>query len=179
MIVVYHFFRAAASLVAHPGDLAALARGESDIVAQRRAEMNAVVQFALRTLRDNSPVGSGRDPHAGQYRDSHTLFINGDDVKDLSSWQQGDEIEISNPVPYARILEIGDSRHRLPHHTYELTEQALQQKYGDVVRVELNYMPIRFASRSSPAGRGSGRRRRAAGGDRLERQPALIIKGLD
>jgi hypothetical protein len=179
MIVVYHFFRAAASLVAHPGDLAALARGESDIVAQRRAEMNAVVQFALRTLRDNSPVGSGRDPHAGQYRDSHTLFINGDDVKDLSSWQPGDEIEISNPVPYARILEIGDSRHRLPHHTYELTEQALQRKYRRYRshRAQLYADPVRVAQL---AGRSRQRSRRpppaaiAWNASRL-----LIIKGLD
>lgn len=173
MIIVYHFFRAALSVATHPGEFGRLVRGESDIVAQRRNEMNEVVQFALKTLRENSPVGSGRDPHPGLYRDSHTLFINGDDVKDLSSWQPGDEIEISNSVPYARILEVGDSRHRIPHHTYELTEQAVQRKYGDIVRVEFTYMPIRFAQSGGPV----SRRRRGA--NRLDRQPTLIIKGLD
>jgi hypothetical protein len=171
MIVVYNFFRVAS----HPeaavrAGLAGL-RGESDIIVQRRAEMTGVVQFALQSLRANSPVGSEHDPHPGQYRDSHTIFINGNDVKDLSSWQPGEEIEISNPVPYAKILEIGDHRHRVPHHTYELAEQALQRKHGDIVLVELNYMPIRFAGAAA-----RGRRRGSAG---LDRQPALIIKSLN
>jgi hypothetical protein len=137
MIIVYQFFRAGLALVTNPRDALAAIRESTDPTAQRRAEMNEVVQFALQTLKDNSPVGSGRDPHPGLYRDSHTLFINGDDVADLSSWQPGDEVEISNPVPYEKILELGDFKVRVPHHTYELTRTGAAAKYGDIVRIEL------------------------------------------
>lgn len=186
MIVVFQFFRAAAAIATHPGDLFAAASSERDMVAKRREEMNEIVQFGLAHLRDNSPVGSGRDPHAGLYRDSHTLFVNGNDVKDLSAWLPGQEIEISNPVPYARLLEVGDDKVRVPHNTYELAAQALQAKYGEVARIEFNYLPVRFGGirtwSRSVRGRALGARLRrgnpALRAGWLVRQPALTIRSL-
>jgi hypothetical protein len=179
VIVVFHFFRAAAAVAAHPG--AAFGVSSTDVVAERRKEMNAVVQFALSELRRHSPVGSGRDPHPGLYRDSHTIFLNGNDVADLSTWKPGDVIHISNPVPYARIIEMGDTAARVPHHVYQLAEQATQHKYGDIANIEFNFMPIGFGGvqQSEFTKQFGGRtRRRSRGPDWLIRQPALIIRDL-
>jgi hypothetical protein len=71
-----------------------------------------VVQFALATLRDLSPVGKGSDPHPGLYRDSHKLFKNGYPIGNLLTWKIGDEVSISNFVDYSRILEVGDGQFR-------------------------------------------------------------------
>jgi hypothetical protein len=178
MIVVFQFFRAGLAVATHPGEALQALREAGDATAQRRAEMNEVVQFALQTLKDNSPKGSGKDPHPGLYRDNHTLFVNGNDVSDLSSWNPGDAIEISNPEPYARILELGDGKLRVPHHTYELTEQALQSKYGDIARIELAYLPVRIAvSASSKTGRRIHTRSIHESGW-LAQQPTITIKGL-
>jgi hypothetical protein len=54
-----------------------------------------------------SPVGSSGDKHPGLYRDSHLVFIDGHVVKDVSGWQPGQQVNISNPVPYARKIEVG------------------------------------------------------------------------
>lgn len=183
MIVVFQFFRAAAAIATHPGQaFAGAGLSDKDVIAQRRNEMNAVVQFAMSELRRQSPVGSGRDPHSGLYRDSHTIFLNGNDVADLSSWKPGDVIHISNPVPYSRIIEVGGGA-RVPHHVYELAEQATQRKYGDIAKIELTYMPVKFGgvqqwSRFRGTFGRNLRQRRGRGPDWLVRQPTLIIRDL-
>lgn len=183
MIVVFHFFRAAAAIATHPGEvLGRVGVSDKDIIAQRRAEMNAVVKFAMSELRRHSPVGSGRDPHPGLYRDSHTIFVNGNDVADLSSWNPGDLIHISNPVPYSRMIEIGGGV-RVAHHVYDLAEQATQRKYGDIAKIEMNYMPVRFGgvqqwSQFRQTFGRNLRQRSRRGPDWLVRQPTLIIKDL-
>jgi hypothetical protein len=69
--------------------------------------LDVVAKRALEILREISPVGSGRDPHPGLYRDSHRLFIDGHAVDDLSGWQPGQEISITNTVIYSPIIELG------------------------------------------------------------------------
>jgi hypothetical protein len=50
----------------------------------RYLAMQDVVDFALATLRERSPVGSVGDKHPGLYRDSHTVFLNGHVVADVN-----------------------------------------------------------------------------------------------
>lgn len=69
--------------------------------------LDIVAKRALEILRDISPVGSGKDKHPGLYRDSHRLFIDGHAVDDLSGWQKGQEISITNTVIYSPIIELG------------------------------------------------------------------------
>jgi hypothetical protein len=69
--------------------------------------LDIVAKRALEILRDISPVGRGRDPHPGLYRDSHRLFIDGHAVDNLSAWQPGQEISITNTVIYSPIIELG------------------------------------------------------------------------
>ena|SRR5258708_2922248 len=144
--------------------------------------MDDIAKFVLQTLRDRSPVGSGKDPHPGLYRDSHMLFIDGHNVPDAKNWQPGQALEFSNPEPYARQIELGNLKLRVPVHVYEETAPLVAARYGNSANVQFVWMPVRFGSvqaySQSLAGRAAGRRR---GGnakairDWLVRQPAIIV----
>lgn len=144
--------------------------------------MNDVVMFAIATLREKSPVGSGDDPHAGLYRDSHIIFIDGHNVADASGWRQGQQVNISNPVPYARKIEVGPMKLSVPNHVYETSAQIIAGRVGNIVDVRFVYMPVQFGSvqnyAHSLAGQAAGIRRggsQKALRDWLVRQPALQI----
>jgi hypothetical protein len=146
--------------------------------------MDAICQFALETLKSLSPVGETGDPHPGLYRDSHMLFIDGHNVPDAKSWQPGQQLAISNPVPYSRIVELGNGRMRAPLHVYEQAAPLVSGRYGNSVNVRFDYMPVRFGSvqayAGSLAGQAAGTRRggsKKALRDWLVRQPCLIITG--
>lgn len=154
--------------------------------------MSEVAEFALATLRDLSPTGSGKDPHSGLYRKSHTLFLNGHDVPDATGWKQGDQLEISNPQPYARKLEVGGAKVSIAGHVYERAAQIIRSKHGDAVDVKFVFMSLKFGNAQAQAASGiskrhtrvarAGRSRRVSGkssprrsGDWLSRQPAIIL----
>lgn len=144
--------------------------------------MDEVAQFTLQTLRERSPVGAPPDKHPGLYRDSHMLFIDGHDVKDAKNWQPGQALEFSNPVPYARQIELGNLKLRVPVHVYEETAPLVAARYGNSVSVQFVWMPLRFGSiqaySQSLAGQAAGRRRggsQKAIRDWLVRQPAIIV----
>jgi hypothetical protein len=144
--------------------------------------MASVVAFALEVLKGLSPVGSSGDHHPGLYRDSHLVFIDGHVVKDVSGWQPGQQVNISNPVPYARKIEVGGSTISVPHHVYEKAESIVAARYGNSVNVQFVFMPVRFGSvadyAQSLAGQAAGTRRggsQKALRDWLVRQPALQI----
>lgn len=145
--------------------------------------MQEVVDFALLTLRSLSPVGSTDDNHPGLYRDSHLLFIAGHVAADASAWKPGQQINISNDVPYARKIEIGPMKLSVPNHVYESSAQIVAGRFGNIVDVKFVFMPVQFGSidiyRHSLAGQAAGRRRGGspkALADWLVRQPALQIR---
>lgn len=152
-------------------------------IVYRYLDMDEVCQFALQTLRDRSPVGSANDPHPGLYRDSHMLFIDGHNVTDAKNWKPGQQIDISNPVPYSRIVELGNGKLRVPLHVYEESAPIIAARYGNSVNVQFVWMPVRFGSvqayAGSLAGQAAGARRggsQKALRDWLVRQPAIQIK---
>lgn len=139
--------------------------------------MDEIVQFALTTLREKSPVGSTGDRHPGLYRDSHIIFIAGHVVQDASGWQPGQQINISTPVPYARKIETGRMKMSVPGAVYEQAQQIVSARYGNQINCKLTYMPVRFGdvqayanfSKQIRSGSKKGRQ------DWLVRQPALEI----
>jgi hypothetical protein len=154
----------------------------SSRVIYRYVYMDEIAQFVLQTLRERSPVGSSGDKHPGLYRDSHMLFIDGHNVPDAKNWQPGQALEFSNPVPYSRIVELGNGKMRAPLHVYEETAPLISARYGNSVSVQFTFMPVRFGSvqayAGSLAGQAAGRRRggsRKALRDWLVRQPAIIV----
>jgi hypothetical protein len=148
----------------------------------RYGAMQDVVDFALETLRDRSPVGSSGDKHPGLYRDSHLVFLNGHVVENVGAWRPGDQINISNPVPYARKIEAGRGQMSVPGHVYEDAALIVAGRFGNQAAVKFTFMPVRFGGvqafaafsrRIRPGRRLSAKARE----DWLVRQPALEIRG--
>lgn len=143
---------------------------------------DAVVQYALQVLREKSPVGS--DKHPGLYRDSHTVFIDGHVVPDATSWSPGQQINISNPVPYARKIEVGKMQMSVPPHVYESATQLVADRYPQF-DVRFVFMPVRFGSVEDYVNSATGRAlaKKTRGGrvelhsNWLARQPAMQITG--
>lgn len=140
------------------------------------------VRLALETLKSASPVGSPpADGHPGLYRDSHMVFIDGHVVADAAGWQPGQQINISNPVPYARKIEAGPMKMNVPNHIYETAAQALAARFGNSVNIKFVYMPVRFGDIQAFASFSRrlkpGRRHMSdkARQDWLVRQPSLQI----
>jgi hypothetical protein len=148
----------------------------------RYAAMQDIVDFALATLRDRSPVGSIGDQHPGLYRDSHMVFLNGHvvDGSDVSAWRPGDQINISNP--YARKIEMGRGKMTIPGHVYQDAALIVAGRYASRAAVKFTFMPVRFGgveafaafSRRLRSGRRMSEKARQ---DWLARQPALEIRG--
>lgn len=105
-----------------------------------------IVAVALEALRRASPRKSGR------YAESHTIYLNGIAVDRLPArLNRGDEIWISNPVPYARRLEVGKTKAgrdfviRVKPRIYESVVKApvnLRGRYGNAAKVEFDYIDI-------------------------------------
>lgn len=150
-------------------------------IVYRFLDMQAVVDFAIATLRERSPVGDVGDKHPGLYRDSHKVFLNGRVVTDVSAFQDGDQINISSPVPYARKIEAGRGQMSVPGHVYEQAAQLVAARFGNSANVKFTFMPVRFGDVAAfaafskairPGRKMSDKARR----DWLVRQPALEIR---
>jgi hypothetical protein len=152
----------------------------NQVLAIRYLYMAEIVDDALQVLRDASPVGSAGDRHPGLYRDSHMVFIDGHNVPDASNWQPGQQVNISNPEPYSRKIEVGSMKMSVPGHVYENAAVVLASKYGNSVDIKFVYMPVQFGnvaayasfSRRQKTGQKLNDKARA---DWLSRQPALQI----
>jgi hypothetical protein len=100
-----------------------------------------VVEVALTTLQRISPVRSGL------YAKSHTIYVDGHEVSRAPTVMTR-EVAISNPVPYARKIEIGKTRSgrafviQVPNRIYERTARALQQRYRNVATIKFDYIAI-------------------------------------
>lgn len=151
----------------------------------KRFDMDEVVQFAIETLKDRSPVGSKGDSHPGLYRDSHFIFLEGQNVPDVKSWTPGERIEITNPVPYSRKIEIGKFKVNVASHVYEGAVPIINAKYGKQVICTFALLPARLGPASalsqSPGARALARRikpdkNQSHNVEWLVRQPTLLIK---
>ncbi|CAH1672049.1 hypothetical protein [Chelatococcus asaccharovorans] len=98
--------------------------------------LEAVVQFAMETLFDRSPVDSGH------YRNSHTIFVDGMAVANLKALEPGAEVSIANFTPYARKIELGTMKMRLPGHVYEVTERIVKRRFGNLASIKFTYRGI-------------------------------------
>lgn len=149
-------------------------------IVYRFVDMQGVVSFALETLKERSPVGSGGDKHPGLYRDNHLVFLDGHVTKDVSAWKPGQQINISNPVPYSRKIEAGRMKMSVPPHVYEDAVPIIAGRFGNSVNVKFVFMPVRFGDNAAWASftkmQRTGRKlSEKAREDWLVRQPALQI----
>lgn len=152
-----------------------------------------IVEVALGELYKASPVDSGA------YVSSHTIFLNGQPVDHLPpQLSPDDEIWLSNPVPYARRLEIGKTKSgrdfpiQVPNRIYErVAKNILARRYGNSAKITFDYIAIPEAhvikgklsshygtgKKLGPRGGGLSRKRRQQPGTTV-RAPAIIIEAL-
>ncbi len=140
--------------------------------------LEEAVEFAMQILFDYSPVLKD------DYRRSHTLLMNGAEVRNLQGWEPGDEVVILNPVPYARKIEQGRMQMRIPgtDHVYERAQRTVQRRFGNIVNTRFTYRSATLpyiAGASTRAGRAQLRqqpaRRSAMAMERASRVPALVF----
>ena len=127
-----------------------------------------VVEAAMQALFDLSPVDSG------DYRNSHTIFVNGAAVRNLAGWSpDGDtEVVIANPLIYSRKIELGLMKMRVPgtDRVYQQAVQRLKRQWGNIANIRFTFIPVT----DIPASPGRSRREiRAAEAD--ARRPAMRI----
>lgn len=134
------------------------------IIVYHYPRLSEVVAFAMQALFDASPVDSG------EYRKAHTLFVNGRPAPNLLAWSPGDEIAISNPLPYVRKIEMGLMTMRVPgtDHVYERASNIVKRRFGNVAMIRFTYRPL-VAVERKPGQTASAAAREA-------RQPAILIR---
>jgi hypothetical protein len=139
------------------------------VIRYEYQRLELVAQVALATLVERSPVLSGA------YRKSHTIFLRGQAVENLKDWRPGDEIVIVNPLPYARKIEVGKMKMRVPgtDRVYQEAEQIVQRRFGNLAKVKFTYQGVvGFMKRAGVAPQMIGGK---AGNKSKVRYPALVI----
>jgi hypothetical protein len=151
------------------------------IIKYNYNRLDLVVQFAMETLFEKSPVLSG------DYRNAHTIFMNGVEVSNLADYKSGYEIVILNPLPYARKIEIGKMKMTVPgtDQVYHQAEQIVKSKYDNFAKIAFDYRGVvdgivfgKSGPRPKRTGPKPGResKRPAAAQNRSDlRYPALVI----
>jgi hypothetical protein len=111
--------------------------------------LDFIGKLAIEILREMSPVGGGKDPHPGLYRDSHQMFINGQAVSDLKGLQPGQELSIANTVAYSQIIEVGTRgsiklRINKGGHVYERAARKLRSnpEVANAAKIEFTFRDV-------------------------------------
>lgn len=108
------------------------------IIVYKYQRLDIVIQFALETLRTLSPRLTGA------YQEAHTVFINHSPAQAPYVISSADDVMISNTEPYARKVEVGHMKMKVPgtDHVYQQAQQIVNREYQGIVSVEFNYVPL-------------------------------------
>lgn len=129
--------------------------------------IDLVAGFALEILQALSPVKSG------DYKGSHQIYINDDpagyNAGVLKNWKYGDKVFIANEMPYARKIELGAMKMKVPgtDHVYHQAAIIVRNRYGSLVTIRFTYVGL--VDGSVVRGR--------AGNVSGIRYPALVFEG--
>jgi len=150
-----------------------------------------VALAGLAMLRQTSPVDSGA------YRDSHSAFVNGAAVEALPALKPGDRLLLSNPVVYARRIEIGRTKSgrafvmKVQPRIYERSAARLRAIYRNVAKITFGYVDLQgaYVTKGKLASHyGTGVSKKRGGGTRIRereqkagtaiRYPAIFIDAI-
>lgn len=108
------------------------------IIVYDYPRIDLVVEHAVAVLRERSPFGR---PEDGHYRDEHRIHLNGIEVADASAWRPGGVVEIINRMPYARRIEFGAMKMRVPgtDHVYAQAQQIVRRTYGNIASIRFQF----------------------------------------
>jgi len=126
----------------------------------RYPRLDQVAAFALETLFDLSPVDDDL------YRRSHTLFLNGREVADLADYAAGDDVTITNYVPYARKIEVGAMTMRVAgtDRVYQQARRKVMARWGNVANIRFTFRAIIAGAQVNAAQFPANLKRRGAKG---------------
>lgn len=107
-------------------------------IVYQYSRIQEVVEFALATLIDKSPVLSGA------YKGAHQIYLNGHPVADVSGYQSGDDVIITNTLPYARKIEVGAMKLRVSgtSKVYQQARRIVMGRFGNMAKVEFTYRAV-------------------------------------
>lgn len=161
------------------------------VIVYDYSRMDLVVEFALDTLRQLSPVDSG------DYARSHVVMLNGTvigsadsarnmQIAEMKNYKPGDRLTISNLQPYTRKIEIGKKGFKAHGHVYEKAERIIQRRFHNMANVYFTYdkaprgggeTGIRaWAYNGGAGGHSVSFNRTKKRQDRLTSQPTLVIE---
>lgn len=105
------------------------------LIVYTYARMGEIVDYAIEVLRELSPVLSGR------YRESHEVFVDGVLAGIDRNFEGAREIVITNVTPYARKIEVGNMKMRVPgsHAVYSQAIGDVRARYGNLARIIFDY----------------------------------------
>ncbi|RUU37220.1 hypothetical protein EOD08_15840 [Mesorhizobium sp. M6A.T.Ca.TU.002.02.2.1] len=108
------------------------------VIVYTYPRLEEVVRFAMQTLFDLSPVLSG------EYRNAHALFVNGQEVSNLASYRPGDDVAITNYVPYSRKIEVGKMKMRVPgsDRVYQQARRIVLARFGNMASIRFTFRGI-------------------------------------
>lgn len=127
------------------------------VITYLYSRYDEIVEFALATLREGSPVDSGA------YRKSHTLYVGGAPTASLAGYDGRAEVFIASPLEYSRIIELGKMTMKVAgtDHVYEKAARKVASRFGNIASVKFSYRTLGAASKDEDA-----------------RVPALVIRPL-
>jgi hypothetical protein len=86
-----------------------------------------IVQYALQTLVQKSPVKSG------DYQQSWIIRADGQQVSDPKNIGVASLVEITNVQPYHRKIDVGHMKMSVPHQLIETTRQQVMSVWGNMI----------------------------------------------
>jgi hypothetical protein len=101
--------------------------------------LNDVLHWIREQLESNSPVLTG------QYKTSHVLFADGNEVGADDVIPLAEEYIFTTPLPYARKIERGQSS-QAPDGVYQGVAVLASQRFGNIARIKFSYRAIHTGS---------------------------------
>jgi len=88
-----------------------------------------IIEFGLETLRDRSPVRSGR------YKDSWYCMVDDVRVTDYDSISAQARVVLTNDQPYSRKIDVGFMDMSVPPHVVEDARKTMMRRFGNLVTI--------------------------------------------
>jgi hypothetical protein len=136
-----------------------------------------IVLAALEELRAGSPV------NRGEYRDAHTLYIDGEAQSEIPQVvASGAKVMVANPLPYAIRLEIGKTESgrdfvvQVPPRLYQRVGERLSERFGEFAIITVGEIELPEAETGAFSSRRVSSRRRLGSSGGNVKSPALFFE---
>jgi hypothetical protein len=95
-----------------------------------------IVEFGLETLRNRSPVKSGR------YKDSWFCMVNEQHTTDFDVIPAQAKVILTNNQPYSRKIEVGFMEMSVPPGVVEDARKVVMRRFGNLIKVRASMIHL-------------------------------------